>query len=946
MAFEPPEVRWHVPSAAADGEGRDEEGRQAPRSPLAAYPLGSQSFASRKTRSCETLGSGKSTQLRKHASPKLVALRGLQQQVRRHGTSNSTEPSYWIKTMKADFFFAGAIVVHSILLGFMVQVDLESHGNPGEIAPAPAVVFLVVRSVLMLVFSVELVLRTQAWGRDYLLSINGVFDVFLVLSSWIDLALELSGVALVEQVASAMHICRLLRLVRMFRLFAIVPALRLIVAGLMGTVVASLWAVCLLLLLAYAGSLLCTDVLHDQVPELFGSVPLSIFTHVKLALVEAWPDISAPMVEHSRLWCLYLAAFMLVSNMALLNVVTGLICEMVMDIAHHTSPPTAEENMAAHNEQRLAMQRLFAKADVNGDGTVSEAEYLELLKTFQMQGELRDFGVGLPLDHFHILSVLDVDNNGCLSHDEFVDGLARQCGTRSDHLSQTFQFDLSERTHQILESAAETENAAKAAVRRSLRRISRRLFRRIDAQMTRASTGQAKKSQARHSASELATSDSLLGLEEVSSALREQLQGLRAACLDAGRASCRAPAPVSVEDVPLAKWPDTKGSCQAGAIEKMRFSAGTGGIGGQSSGSGSSGVLGNPSSVSKSKADALSASGGSRRSSRTSSSSSRSSSSSESGSRSRSRSRGCSGSRGSRASGSSGRRSGRSGSKIRSLQGSPRFGRFASPMGVAGTLRVQVLGVHGLRNSGEPFFSGSFDTYIVLRLGALECRTGRACYRMGAAWSFGDAQVFDLQGLAASSPANQQPSLVAKVMNAWLVSDDILGAASVDLRQLEPGCWHRRRAKLDGRQSGELELALRFEPADEAEAAPEPLASNADGQSGACIGGVPSEDGAGATRCESGSRHSSPKAKAGLKSDGFQGRRMAIVACGQGEDAGVTSDSPSRAAFPGLEKAVELTDASSSQPSAGEKATVRRNALTEDPFGSNPLIAAARRARG
>ena len=49
------------------------------------------------------------------------------------------------------------------------------------------------------------------------------------------------------------------------------------------------------------------------------------------------------MLTDSKFWAAYLVIFICLSNFALLNLVTGVVCERVMELARQLPPATAEE---------------------------------------------------------------------------------------------------------------------------------------------------------------------------------------------------------------------------------------------------------------------------------------------------------------------------------------------------------------------------------------------------------------------------------------------------------------------------------------------------------------------------------------------------------------------------------------------------------------------------
>mmetsp|Transcript_72006 Transcript_72006/g.187010 ORF Transcript_72006/g.187010 Transcript_72006/m.187010 type:complete len:621 (-) Transcript_72006:121-1983(-) len=205
-----------------------------------------------------------------------------------------------------------------------------------------------------------------------------------------------------------------------------------------------MWCAVLLGLFCYAGALLCTDLLgrEPEFQELYGSVLTSMLTHVKLSLVEAWPDMVTPMVVHSSLWAVYAGAFICVANVALLNAVTGVVCEKVMEVAS-TVPPLTEEEYNEHLlDFRTRLEQEFHAADEDESYSLDKDEYLKLLCGDEMQGLLQEMNIGLPLDENHLLAIFSRIETTEIKFDEFHRGLLCMRGSRLDHQSSALQYDL------------------------------------------------------------------------------------------------------------------------------------------------------------------------------------------------------------------------------------------------------------------------------------------------------------------------------------------------------------------------------------------------------------------------------------------------------------------------------------------------------------------------
>ena len=130
-----------------------------------------------------------------------------------------------------------------------------------------------------------------------------------------------------------MRLLRLLRLARLVRIVMVCKELRLLFHGMIASINAVGTVSILLGMLIYLGALF-TCILLGNVPELshyFGSVGMALFTHFQIVTLEAWPDISDEVMDAAGpLWAVYFIVFICISSLALLNLVTGVVCEKMM----------------------------------------------------------------------------------------------------------------------------------------------------------------------------------------------------------------------------------------------------------------------------------------------------------------------------------------------------------------------------------------------------------------------------------------------------------------------------------------------------------------------------------------------------------------------------------------------------------------------------------------
>merc|ERR1712196_303256 len=133
-----------------------------------------------------------------------------------------------------------------------------------------------------------------------------------------------------------LRIFRLRRLARIVRLLHVCKELYLLEAGLALSIQAILWVFVLLGALMYIGALLTCLLIGNYDEDnavFFGSVGSALFTHFKEVTPEGWPGIADASMKLSPLWGVYWIFLIMVTNMPLLNLVTGVVVEKVHDSA-------------------------------------------------------------------------------------------------------------------------------------------------------------------------------------------------------------------------------------------------------------------------------------------------------------------------------------------------------------------------------------------------------------------------------------------------------------------------------------------------------------------------------------------------------------------------------------------------------------------------------------
>lgn len=361
----------------------------------------------------------------------------------------------WIKTPQADAVFGIVIALNSLMMGIDIDVELREGGFTGP----GAVAMLVIKSIFTVIFLFELGLRIKADGLRYIISPIGVFDCVVVTISVVDNWIIGPGGENQIKGMSSMRAFRLFRLARIVRLLTVSKELSLLIAGLFSSISAVVWAFLLLLVFMYLGALFCALLIgnteNEDVRSFFGSVPLCLLTHFKLVTLEGWPDISDATMEESPAWAVYFIVFILVTNMSLMNLVTGVICEKVME--KKKDKWSREEMESEMKKFRQVLRQIFDAYDIDRSGYLSYEEYVHMITLKPVQRVLGEFSISLDVPVNQLFELLDLNGDGALTFEEFCSSLMRLRGTKQSMATMMLQYDIVEGLKVIRKTIAKTK---------------------------------------------------------------------------------------------------------------------------------------------------------------------------------------------------------------------------------------------------------------------------------------------------------------------------------------------------------------------------------------------------------------------------------------------------------------------------------------------------------
>jgi len=228
-----------------------------------------------------------------------------------------------------------------------------------------------------------------------------------------------------------LRILRVIRIIRLVRVLRLIGELRTIVICIVGSMRSLMWTVILLLLIIYITAVYLTQTVSDYRLEVVNEMDSdnlelyfgSLFRS-GLTLYEAtsggmsWDVAVTPLIQQISpllgvLFALYIAFVLL----AIMNVVTGVFVESAMQTAKRD-----KDVYMVHN-----VRDVFRQVDKNGDGVMSWMEFQDSLNNPQMKETLQliDIDIGQAEELFKLL---DVDENGTVTYDDFIDGCVRLRG--------------------------------------------------------------------------------------------------------------------------------------------------------------------------------------------------------------------------------------------------------------------------------------------------------------------------------------------------------------------------------------------------------------------------------------------------------------------------------------------------------------------------------------
>ncbi|CAL1172250.1 unnamed protein product, partial [Cladocopium goreaui] len=344
-----------------------------------------------------------------------------------------------------DSFIGLIILVNAVIIGYEAELSVQipfgcdeqckcdQATSTGNCFAMPQWL-QAVDYVFAAVYIAEFCLRLYTYGIPVLRSNWVKFDLFLILSSMLDIALK--QVATVSEVLTQILLVRILRLARLARAVRLMVQFRVLwqlVQGLLHSVSTLLWTFLMVMILVYGFAIVGIETIHVDlslpldhpynlaVTENFESFSDAMLTLFQCFTLDSAGQVYRPLITHNPVLIAYFMTVILVMAVSLMNLVTAVMVNSALDQASEDKDVKRAYEAVQKRKQLEQLKVMFLELDSDGSGELT----LEELKGApeEVREQLKE--VAGTEDIEGLFQMLDYDGGGSLDTDEFCEGVLR-----------------------------------------------------------------------------------------------------------------------------------------------------------------------------------------------------------------------------------------------------------------------------------------------------------------------------------------------------------------------------------------------------------------------------------------------------------------------------------------------------------------------------------------
>lgn len=282
------------------------------------------------------------------------------------------------------------------------------------------------------VFVVELALRLFAFRCLFWHDAWNVFDFAVVAVDGVFSVLGLVVGSLFP--ISILRILRLAKLARISKVLRVFPELRIMVAGLAGSVSAIFWGFVLLCLLVLVWSIVAVQFIHPWNKDIehledcprceraFASVLESAMTIWQTVIAgDNWGQTAIPIMEAHPASAFFFLGVCVSVGMGVLNLILGVVCN-VFTLAHdRIEAEIVLEERVAKLETQQHLRRICESLDETGSGELTQEQMRIGFETHEDFHQVMDT-LEVSSDDLEIVwTIIDTEKSGAVSYQKFVD---------------------------------------------------------------------------------------------------------------------------------------------------------------------------------------------------------------------------------------------------------------------------------------------------------------------------------------------------------------------------------------------------------------------------------------------------------------------------------------------------------------------------------------------
>ncbi|CAK9035211.1 Voltage-dependent T-type calcium channel subunit alpha-1H (Voltage-gated calcium channel subunit alpha Cav3.2) [Durusdinium trenchii] len=372
-------------------------------------------------------------------------------------TQSINQPRSWLhQTVHSPFFdlcFATAILVNTVFIGAEVELS-----QPGVVEH---LWIQVTRYFFSGLFTLELFMRLAADGCCGFFCAEdsrwNMLDIFIVLSSWWEIGLELLYITSTDSAGGMdnvvgltglralriLRITRLVKLARVARILRFVMALRTLTQSIIYTLKSLIWAIFLLFLIVYIFGILFLQALKDYESDphvsltdeelaakdlYFRSLWISMLSlFMSIAGGVSWGQLLLPLHAISTVWIWVFLCYISFTYFAVLNVVTGVFCQSAIDSAQSDHDAVLQSILANKQAHIEKIRYLFNEIDAEEVGVITYQMFQDKVGTKEVQTYFESIDLDI-WDAWSFFKLLDLDSGGAIEVEEFLMGCLRLRG--------------------------------------------------------------------------------------------------------------------------------------------------------------------------------------------------------------------------------------------------------------------------------------------------------------------------------------------------------------------------------------------------------------------------------------------------------------------------------------------------------------------------------------